>query len=96
MADSYKLIYLGEGATIEELVEKVEGPAPSAPGSRELHLADLDHRLDGGEARRVRHDRRGVGRERRLERLDRVEQHVSHHGVGRRHSRRAAGNALLD
>jgi serine phosphatase RsbU (regulator of sigma subunit) len=37
MADSYKLIYLGEGATIEELVEKVEGPAPSAPGSRELH-----------------------------------------------------------
>jgi serine phosphatase RsbU (regulator of sigma subunit) len=37
MADSYKLIYLGEGATIEELVERVEGPAPSAPGSRELH-----------------------------------------------------------
>ena len=37
VADSYKLSYLGEGATIEELVEKVEGPAPSAPGARELH-----------------------------------------------------------
>ena len=34
MADSYKLIYLGEGATIEELVEKVEAPAPSAPRRR--------------------------------------------------------------
>src|SRR6202008_2534490 len=42
MADSYKLIYLGEGATIEELVERVEAPAPSAPGSRELyHLGVL-------------------------------------------------------
>jgi serine phosphatase RsbU (regulator of sigma subunit) len=52
MADSYKLIYLGEGATIEELVERVEGPAPSAPGSRELHhlgvLLDVARTLDSG------------------------------------------------
>ena len=52
MADSYKLIYLGEGATIEELVEKVEGPAPSAPGSRELHhlgvLLDVARTLGTG------------------------------------------------
>ena len=41
MADSYKLIYLGEGATIEELVERVEAPAP-ASGSKELyHLGVL-------------------------------------------------------
>jgi phosphoserine phosphatase RsbU/P len=52
MADSYKLIYLGEGATIEELVERVEGPAPSAPGSRELHhlgvLLDVARTLGTG------------------------------------------------
>ena len=42
MADSYKLIYLGEGATIEELVERVEAPAPEQAGSRELyHLGVL-------------------------------------------------------
>jgi phosphoserine phosphatase RsbU/P len=42
MADSYKLVFLGEGATIEELVERVEAPAPSQPGSRELyHLGVL-------------------------------------------------------
>jgi sigma-B regulation protein RsbU (phosphoserine phosphatase) len=42
MADSYKLVYLGEGATIEELVERVEAPAPTQPGSRELyHLGVL-------------------------------------------------------
>src|SRR6202453_4992316 len=35
MADSYKMIYVGEGATIEELVERVEAPAPTAAGSRE-------------------------------------------------------------
>jgi phosphoserine phosphatase RsbU/P len=52
MADSYKLIYLGEGATIEELVERVEAPAPSAPGSRELHhlgvLLDVARTLGSG------------------------------------------------
>jgi sigma-B regulation protein RsbU (phosphoserine phosphatase) len=37
MADSYKLVYVGEGATLEELVERVEAPAPKDPGSRELH-----------------------------------------------------------
>ena len=42
MADSYKLIFLGEGATIEELVERVEAPAPTQSGSRELyHLGVL-------------------------------------------------------
>src|ERR1700722_3218726 len=42
MADSYKLLFLGEGATIEELVERVEGPAPASSGSRELyHLGVL-------------------------------------------------------
>jgi phosphoserine phosphatase RsbU/P len=42
MADSYKLIFLGEGATLEELVERVEAPAPTQPGSRELyHLGVL-------------------------------------------------------
>jgi serine phosphatase RsbU (regulator of sigma subunit) len=42
MADSYKLLFLGEGATIEELVERVEAPAPAHAGSRELyHLGVL-------------------------------------------------------
>src|SRR5271163_859516 len=42
MADSYKLVYLGEGATIEELVERVEAPPPTHSGSRELyHLGVL-------------------------------------------------------
>jgi phosphoserine phosphatase RsbU/P len=42
MADSYKLLFLGEGATIEELVERVEAPAPAHSGSRELyHLGVL-------------------------------------------------------
>jgi phosphoserine phosphatase RsbU/P len=42
MADSYKLLFLGEGATIEELVERVEAPAPASSGSRELyHLGVL-------------------------------------------------------
>jgi phosphoserine phosphatase RsbU/P len=40
--DSYKLLYTGEGATIEELVERVEAPAPTQAGSRELyHLGVL-------------------------------------------------------
>jgi sigma-B regulation protein RsbU (phosphoserine phosphatase) len=42
MADSYKLVFLGEGATIEELVERVEAPPPAKSGSRELyHLGVL-------------------------------------------------------
>ena len=42
MPESYKLTYLGEGATIEELVERVEAPAPSHSGSHELyHLGVL-------------------------------------------------------
>jgi len=42
MPDSYKLTFLGQGATIEELVERVEAPAPTHAGSRELyHLGVL-------------------------------------------------------
>lgn len=42
MADSYRMIFLGEGATVEELIERVETPAPSQSGSRELyHLGVL-------------------------------------------------------
>jgi phosphoserine phosphatase RsbU/P len=42
MADSYKLVFIGEGATIEELVERVEAPAPTQAGTRELyHLGVL-------------------------------------------------------
>jgi phosphoserine phosphatase RsbU/P len=37
MADSYRLVFVGEGATIEELVERVEAPAPTQAGTRELH-----------------------------------------------------------
>jgi phosphoserine phosphatase RsbU/P len=42
VADSYRLIFIGEGATIEELVGRVEAPAPTEPGARELyHLGVL-------------------------------------------------------
>jgi phosphoserine phosphatase RsbU/P len=42
ISDSYKLVFLGEGATIEELVERVEAPPPEQSGSRELyHLGVL-------------------------------------------------------
>ncbi|MGC1910518.1 MAG: SpoIIE family protein phosphatase [Candidatus Acidiferrales bacterium] len=42
MPDSYKLVYLGEGATIEELVNRVDAPAPTQAGARELyHLGVL-------------------------------------------------------
>jgi phosphoserine phosphatase RsbU/P len=41
MNDSYKLMYLGDSATIEELVERVEAPAPSEAGSRELYHLGL-------------------------------------------------------
>src|ERR1700720_175550 len=32
--DSYRVIYVGEGATIEELVGRIEAPAPSQAGPR--------------------------------------------------------------
>ena len=35
--DSYQVTYVGEGATIEELVERIEAPAPEGSGTRELH-----------------------------------------------------------
>ncbi|HTR48387.1 MAG TPA: SpoIIE family protein phosphatase [Verrucomicrobiae bacterium] len=37
VSDSYQLTFVGEGATIEELVERIEAPAPAASGPRELH-----------------------------------------------------------
>ena len=37
LVDSYQLTYVGEGATIEELVERIEAPAPDTAGTRELH-----------------------------------------------------------
>jgi phosphoserine phosphatase RsbU/P len=41
MNDSYKLVYIGDSATIEELVERVEAPAPTETGSRELYHLGL-------------------------------------------------------
>ena len=50
--DSYRVIYVGEGATIEELVERIEAPAPSQSGPRELHhlgvLLDVARTLSSG------------------------------------------------
>jgi len=41
MNDSYKLMYIGDSATIEELVERVEAPPPAEAGSRELYHLGL-------------------------------------------------------
>lgn len=50
--DSYHVIYVGEGATIEELVERIEAPAPAQSGPRELHhlgvLLDVARTLSSG------------------------------------------------
>ncbi len=50
--DSYRVIYVGEGATIDELVERIEAPAPSEAGARELHhlgvLLDVARSLSSG------------------------------------------------
>lgn len=52
VAGSYQVIYMGEGATIAELVEKVEAPAPTQSGARELHhlgvLLDVARALGTG------------------------------------------------
>jgi sigma-B regulation protein RsbU (phosphoserine phosphatase) len=52
VADSYRVTYVGDGTTIEELVEKVEAPAPKETGSRELHhlgvLLDVARALGRG------------------------------------------------
>lgn len=37
VSDSYQVTFVGEGATIEELVERIEAPAPDNAGTRELH-----------------------------------------------------------
>jgi phosphoserine phosphatase RsbU/P len=42
IGDSYGLVFVGEGATLGELVERVEAPVPEHTGSRELyHLGVL-------------------------------------------------------
>lgn len=52
ISDSYKLTYLGEGATIAELVGRVESKAPTQAGARELHhlgvLLDVARALGTG------------------------------------------------
>ena len=52
VADSYRLIYVGEGATIAELVQRVDAPAPTQSGARELHhlgvLLDVARALGTG------------------------------------------------
>lgn len=50
--DSYRVIYVGQGATIDELVERIEAPAPAQAGARELHhlsvLLDVARSLSSG------------------------------------------------
>jgi len=50
--DSYRVIYVGEGATLDELVERIEAPAPAQAGARELHhlsvLLDVARTLSSG------------------------------------------------
>jgi len=50
--DSYRMIYVGEGATLDELVERIEAPAPAQAGARELHhlsvLLDVARSLSSG------------------------------------------------
>ena len=50
--DSYRVIFIGEGATIDELVERFEAPAPAQAGARELHhlsvLLDVARSLSSG------------------------------------------------
>ena len=52
ISDSYRVIYVGEGATIDELVERIEAPAPAEAGPRELHhlgvLLDVARTLSSG------------------------------------------------
>ena len=50
--DSYRVVFIGEGATIDELVERIEAPAPAQAGARELHhlsvLLDVARSLSSG------------------------------------------------
>jgi phosphoserine phosphatase RsbU/P len=50
MPESFKLIYLGDEATLDELIERVEKPAQTLPGTRELYhlgvLLEVAHTMD--------------------------------------------------
>src|SRR5271163_1146208 len=50
--NSYKVIYAGEGSTIDELVGRIEAPVPEQTGARELHhlgvLLDVARSLGSG------------------------------------------------
>ena len=52
VADSYQVIYVGDGATIDEIVERIDAPAPTQAGPRELHhlgvLLDVARTLSSG------------------------------------------------
>lgn len=52
IGDSYGLVFVGEGATLGELVERVEAPVPEHTGSRELYhlgvLLDVARTLGAG------------------------------------------------
>jgi phosphoserine phosphatase RsbU/P len=52
VADSYQVIYVGEGATLDEIVERIDAPAPTQAGPRELHhlgvLLDVARTLSSG------------------------------------------------
>jgi sigma-B regulation protein RsbU (phosphoserine phosphatase) len=52
IADSYQVIYAGDGATIDEIVERIDAPAPTQAGPRELHhlgvLLDVARTLSSG------------------------------------------------
>jgi serine phosphatase RsbU (regulator of sigma subunit)/pSer/pThr/pTyr-binding forkhead associated (FHA) protein len=54
IGDSYRLVFVGEGATLGELVERVEAPVPEHIGSRELYhlgvLLDVARTLGKGMA----------------------------------------------
>jgi sigma-B regulation protein RsbU (phosphoserine phosphatase) len=50
--NSYRLVYAGEGASLTELVGRIEAPAPAETGTRELHhlgvLLDVARSLGSG------------------------------------------------
>src|SRR5579871_4231760 len=59
-------------------------------------IADLDNRRQIGVVRNISHDLLGMRAKAGLERFDRVTKDMTHGDIGRRRSRRSAGNALVD